>query len=112
MAKQVKLPNADQARVDREKITDYVLSPTHPRSKAGFFTRFGFQVEEWGMFAEALRNHGASYPVVRAVPSAYGIRYTVDGPIETPDGRNPRVRTVWMVEEGGTTPRLVTVYPS
>jgi hypothetical protein len=109
----VKLPNAEQARVDREKITEYVFSETHPRgrSKAEFFSRFGFRIVEWETLAEALRNHGASNPVTRVVPSAYGVRYTVDGPIETPDGRNPRVRTVWMVDEGGTTPRLVTAYP-
>jgi hypothetical protein len=26
----MKLPNAERARVDREKITDYLLSPVHP----------------------------------------------------------------------------------
>jgi hypothetical protein len=44
----VKLPNADQARVEREKITEYLLSTSHPdgRSKAEFFSRFGFRVDE------------------------------------------------------------------
>ena len=106
----MRLPNADQARVDREKITDYLLSTTHPRgrSKAEFFIRFGFRAEGWEMLADALRNHAVSYPVARTVSSPYGVRYTVDGPIETPDGRNPRVRTVWMIDEGSTTPRLLT----
>ena len=38
-------------------------------------------------------------------------RYAIDGPLESPDGRNPLVRTVWMLEKGSTAPRLITAYP-
>jgi hypothetical protein len=31
--------------------------------------------------------------------------------IETPGGRMPAVRTVWIVDHGTTAPRLVTAYP-
>ena len=36
------LPDHDQARVDRAKVVDYLLSRDHPdgRSKAEFFTRY------------------------------------------------------------------------
>ena len=39
----MKLPYAEHVRVDREKVTDYLLSPSHPdgASKANFFTRYG-----------------------------------------------------------------------
>ena len=42
----LRLPNAHLARIDREKITDYLLSSVNPRdrAKAGFFLRFGFNV--------------------------------------------------------------------
>ena len=38
------LPDADRARVERTKLTDYLLSLSHPdgRSKAQFFMSFGF----------------------------------------------------------------------
>ncbi len=106
------LPNAGEARVDREKVVEYLLSPSHPdgRSKAAFFVRFGFRVAEWKALAEALRETGISNPVTREVESAYGRRYTVDGPLRAPDGRSPMVRTVWIVEPE-TAPRLVTAYP-
>lgn len=106
------LPNAHEARVDREKIVQYLLSSVHPdgRSKAVFFERFGFRVEEWKTLAEALREIGVSNPVTREVESAHGRRYTVDGPLRTPGGRSPRLRTVWIVEPGAA-PRLVTAYP-
>jgi hypothetical protein len=41
------LPDRDRAHVDRSKITEYLLSLSHPdgRTKAAFFMRFGFRVE-------------------------------------------------------------------
>jgi len=109
----VKLPHADQLRVDREKITDYLLSMAHQEGagKAEFFARFGFHPADWKVLANALRKHGASHPVVKTVASSHGTRYAVEGELESPDGRNPRVRTVWIVEKGSTAPRLVTALP-
>ncbi len=101
MRTRVRLPHADRAQVDREKVTGYLLSASHPdgAAKAKFFMRFGFGRERWEELAEAFRKHGRSHPVVHAVESPYGTRYAVDGPLETPDGRNPRVRTVWMLKK-------------
>ena len=110
----VKLPYAERALVDREKITDYLLSPTHPDggSKRAFFTSYGFRAEDWQVFAEALCKHGQTHPVVKVVDSNYGSRYSINGVLETPDGRHPLVRTVWILGKGSTEPRLVTAYPA
>ena len=109
----MKLPNAYQARIERAKVLDYLLSTSHPdgRSKAGFFSRFGFEAEQWQDFAAALRDHGANNEVVEIAVSDYGTRCSVDGMIETPDGRNPDVRTVWIIDTADSEPRLVTAYP-
>lgn len=109
----MKLPNADHGVVDRRKIMDYLLSERHPdgRSKAEFFSSFGFSTMRWETFATALRVHGQRGTVTRLTESTYGVRYSVDGFIETPDGRNPRVRTVWIVASGNDEPRLVTAHP-
>jgi hypothetical protein len=106
------LPDGDHAHVDRIKVIDYLLSLSHPdgQSKAQFFRRFGFKPEEWQVLAEALRVVGVSNPVVSIVASAHGERYTVDGPMQSPDGRTPMVRTVWIVERGDP-PRLITAHP-
>lgn len=106
------LPDSNRAHVDRAKIADYLLSLTHPdgRSKAEFFMRFGFKVEEWETLAKALREVGISNPVTSLVESPHGTRYTVDGLLRAPDGRTPMVRTVWIVESGSP-PRLITAYP-
>ena len=106
------LPDSNRAHVDRAKIADYLLSLTHPdgRSKAEFFMRLGFKIEEWEILAKALREVGMLNPVTSLVESPHGTRYTVEGPLQAPDGRAPRVRTVWIVESGSP-PRLITAYP-
>ena len=110
----VMLPNASSCRVDREKITGYLLCPTHPdgAAKAHFFRRFGFDLENWKELAAALRAHGQSHAVAEVVESSHGIRYSVGGPLRSPDGRNPTVRTVWIVERGSRQARLITAYPA
>ena len=67
--------------------------------------------ERWGMLAAALRDHGADNEVTDARASDHGVLHCVDGTIKTPDGRNPQARTVWLIEEATTAPRLITAYP-
>ena len=109
----VKLPNTDRAIVAQSKVIGYLLSADHPdgRSKAMFFTDFGFRVQQWGAFAEALLDHGSAGEVTSVARSDYGTRYSVDGAIKTPDGRNPRIRTVWITDPDHAAPRLITAHP-
>ena len=110
----MKLPHGENARVGREKITDYLLSPSHPdgAGKAGFFGGYGFRAEEWEVLAQALRYHGQTHAVAKVIDSNFGSRYSIDGILETPDGRHPVVRTVWILNKGSPEPRLVTAYPA
>jgi hypothetical protein len=48
---------------------------------------------------------------VKVDDTAFGTRYTVEGKILSPDGRNPRIRTVWLIETGRSGARLITAYP-
>jgi hypothetical protein len=109
----MKLPNADKAVVEREKIVDYLLNPTHRygASKARFFARFGFHAEKWEELAQALRRQGQSHEVKRARETGFGPRYEVDGELNAPDGRSPLVRSVWQQDHGEVAPRLITAYP-
>jgi hypothetical protein len=107
------MPNAHLAIVEPEKITGYLLNPAHPDNggKAAFFLALGFQSAEWPVLAVALCKLAATLPVIKNVASPHGCKYILDGRMETPCGKQPRVRTVWIVDEGLTSPRLVTAYP-
>ena len=109
----MRLPNAHLAIVEREKITEYLLSTRHRygASKARFFFEFGFQIDAWEVLAEALRDHGQQNEVTTLRETAWGQRYEIDGELSDPGGRQPLVRTVWQVDEGDIAPRLITAYP-
>jgi hypothetical protein len=61
--------------------------------------------------ADALRQHALANPVANSVSDADGTTYLVEGPLETPSSRRPRLRTVWLVETGKLAPRFITAYP-
>ena len=109
----MKLPNYEKAIVPREKIVDYLLSFVHRdgRAKAEFFTRFGFTSGNWEVLADALKRHAVNNEVGKIESSPFGIRYIIEGEIETPDKRNPQLRVVWFIEAETDPPRLATAYP-
>ncbi len=109
----MKLPNAHVAIVEQAKIVGYLLNPGHRygASKARFFTNFGFRLDDWETLARALREHAQQHDVSTERETGFGPRYEVDGPLSAPDGRAPRVRTVWQLDRGAVAPRLITAYP-
>jgi hypothetical protein len=106
----MKLPGAESAVVPRRKAEDYLLNCEHPigGGKAKFFIRFGFRRERWEEFAAALRRHSPENPVADMLQDADGITYVIEGRMNTPSERQPRVRTIWLVETGELAPRFIT----
>lgn len=109
----MRLPHASEAAVPESKVVEYLLSPTHRagKSKATFFSRFGFSANQWQEMAEALRRHAAENDVREQEHTAFGIRIIVDGPMNAPDGSVLNVRSVWFIDTGGHVPRFVTAHP-
>ncbi len=109
-----KLPNADLCFVAERKITKYLLDVENEngKSKARFFLAFGFTIEEWPIMAQALKQHAAAHEVTSTVVrETFGTNYVVEGPLMTPDGRNPQVRVIWAIDRDETIPRLISAYP-
>jgi hypothetical protein len=107
------LPDADAAFVETAKLVDYLLNPDHPigRDKAAFLMRFGFRRAAWRVLETALLAQARAGEVVGERQSPYGHHYTVEGPLPTPDGRNPTIRTAWVIAWGERRPRFVTAHP-
>lgn len=108
----MKLPNA-AASVSREKIVDYLLNPAHPDNggKAEFFTQLGFHPDRWEVLAGALKKLAATGTVASATRSTHGEKFVVVGKIAAPNGPTPLVQSIWIVDKGQVTARLVTAYP-
>jgi hypothetical protein len=109
----MRLPNANLAIVEREKITEYLLNPEHPDNggKATFFVALEFSRSDWETFANALRRVALTADISQSMETVHGKKYIVDGDIENPLGRTAWVRTIWIIDAGTDFPRLVTAYP-
>lgn len=109
----MKLPNASSAVVEPEKITEYLLNPAHPDNggKAAFFFSLGFQKDNWQTLASALRKMSEAVEITKSMETSHGCKYIADGRIETPAGKSPMVRVIWIVDQGFDSPRVVTAYP-
>ncbi|MBX7245401.1 MAG: hypothetical protein K1X53_07870 [Candidatus Sumerlaeaceae bacterium] len=109
----MKLPLFEIATVDQEKVVGYLMNPSHRygASKSRFFAEFGFSRNNWQALARALQGHAATHEVARLRQTPFGTRYEIDGTLASPDGRNPRVRTIWQWDGKSPAPRLITAHP-
>jgi hypothetical protein len=105
------IPDFAAARVDQDKIVDYLLGSSSMAAvaKARFFGGMGFSTEQWEAFADALRRQ-AGQADVTSKASAWGTKIVATGLIDAPNGRRYKIATVWIDE--GTGLRLVTAHPA
>jgi len=105
--------NVTSAGMSEEKFRLYLLNRFHPvgRGKAVFFESVGFSTDRWPVLADAILEHAKKNPVSESIPNEHGIKYIIDGKLESPDQRNPLIRSIWFVEKGTELARFVTAYP-
>lgn len=111
----MKLPNRKNATIKREKLTNYLLSLTHPvgKSKSVFFRGIGFDDAnvdklEQGLYEIAQKNDVKASGLAT---NNSGINYEVIGELNTPNGKIYSIRTVWFIKAGRKNPSFVTAYP-
>lgn len=110
----MELPNKSKAHVPVEKIIDYLLSETHSvgKSKARYFRSYGFNDENASVLVNALLEIAQTAQVQNTEKSQFGVKYVLDGEIDTPNGDMIQITTVWIIENGSAIPRFVTAYPA
>ncbi|MDD5702529.1 MAG: hypothetical protein PHU23_10840 [Dehalococcoidales bacterium] len=108
-----RLPNAEKAIIEAEKIRDYILSPTHPvgQFKAAVFQKLGYSYENWEDFEQVLRKFILSYDAQEVEETRFGMKFIVEGSLAGPSGRAMQIITVWVILKGEAIPRFVTAYP-
>ncbi len=107
------LPLVSKALIPQKKIVGYLLSQSRSseRDKAVFFEHFGFTLTSWETLVQALLQQATQYEIAKQEAPSFGIRYVVEGPLQTPSGRTPQVRSVRFIETGEEAPHFVTAYP-
>ena len=107
------IPNAPRAMIAAEKLTAYLLNPTHKRggAKAKRLLSLGYRTNAPGILEADLRTQHLSLDPARISQNAYGLVYEIDGSIKTPSGKIARVASIWQIDAGSDVPRFITMYP-
>ncbi len=108
------LPNAANATLEDQKITNWLLNLSNPKSagKAKFFISRGFSIANWMVLKIALLEHPQKNQVNGQMPGKHGEKYKITCSLTTPDGTNPCVISIWIIQPADPFPRFVTAYPA
>lgn len=107
-----KLPNAEKAVVETQKLRGYCLSPEHPRGKHKarvFASALGLTAEDSKELRQTLLSAAVSRKATPAEEDEYGKRYVLDFEMRTEAG-SATVRSVWIVRTGEDFPRFTSCW--
>ena len=109
----MKIPNADQAVIAVDKLRDYLLNVAHRKgaSKARLLVFLGYDSQHWQRLEADLRSQHLTADVDHTEESDYGTRFVILAPLTGPAGRTMLFRSVWQIDIGTDSPRLITMYP-
>lgn len=109
----MRLPGADRAQIDPQKLHGYLLCASHPvgRFEARFFAALGYTAEHWPQIAADLRAQHLTQDAELSESMPDGQLFTVRAIRKGPDGQSAVARSVWFMPTASGTPRFVTAYP-
>jgi hypothetical protein len=109
----MKLPNAENAVVARDKLANYLLDPDHRRggSKAKLLISLGYSADRWQQLADDIRRDHLSADVVEQYQSLWGPRFDIVAPLTGRTGDTVMFHSIWQIDLGTDRPRLITMYP-
>ena len=107
------IPNAQSAFIPPEKLADYLLNVTHPVGgpKARWFISLGYHPDSPDRLGDDLLEIVRDSSEYVDKVTRFGVKYTVRGQLESPNGSRANVRSVWITETDMPQPRFVTAYP-
>lgn len=107
------IPHSDSAFIPREKITEYILNLSHPVGgpKARWFVGLGYHPESPEDLMEDLISALREGTSFTESASPHGVKYAVCGRLNAPNGSQPEIVTVWIIEHDSDELRFVTAYP-
>jgi hypothetical protein len=108
----MKLPNAENAVVEMEKLRDYCLNPAHTRGKHKarvFLSSCGIGSEHAEHLRAALLAAARDLDAESGLEDDYGRRFVIELKVTGPTG-TAGVRSAWIIRRGEDFPRFVSCY--
>src|ERR1043165_6160127 len=109
----MRIPNADRAIIDSDKLVRYLLDVDHPQGgpKARLLVSLGYSTLQWQQLENDLRRWHLTEDYLATSQSRWGIRYEIVAPLTGPAGDTVLFRSIWQIDIGTDIPRLITMYP-
>ena len=107
------LPNRKNAIITDEKVTEYALNKNHPvgKNKAIAFEKYlGYTVDNKDLLIKEIRSGLNKYICKEREPTKFGKPFEVSMHINGANGKTAKVKTGWIIDKDGDTPRLTTIY--
>jgi hypothetical protein len=105
------LPNAHEAIIPMEKLTNYALNPIKSRGKwVAFQDALGYNLHNAHLLAENIKQNLEFFPAVSRGDKGYGCTYTVLMELIGENGKSANVMTAWIKDNLTNKVRLTSVY--
>ncbi|MET8234611.1 DUF6883 domain-containing protein [Micromonospora sp. NPDC005298] len=104
-------PDFTEAEIDQRKITAYAMNPDHPvgRNKYRVInSATGLGPDDADVIVQQIREGVRAGTPLPGKTDEFGERLSVDLPLTGPGG-TITVRTAWILENGASAPRMVTI---
>ncbi|MEK7808592.1 MAG: DUF6883 domain-containing protein [Chloroflexota bacterium] len=108
----MKLPNADRAEVEIEKLREYCLNSSHPRGKHKarvFKAALGLTDDDADALRQKLIEIAPTVEAELGEEDEYGQRYSSDFDLEWNE-KKAKVRATWIIRADEDFPRLTSCY--
>jgi hypothetical protein len=112
----MKLPNAERAVLNIEKLRDYCLNPDHPKGKHKahvFQEKLGLKAEHAERLREQILEAALRSEAIEQTPSTYGRRFVIDFQGQRGVGyvmTRVIIRTAWIIRNDEDFARLTLCY--
>jgi hypothetical protein len=114
----MKLPNAENAIIDIEKLRDYCLNPSHPEGKHKahiFQKKLGIGRNDAERLRQVILKAVLESDALEQKPSLHGRRFIVEFKVSTLEGEGviqsrALIRTAWIIRDDEDFPRLTTCF--
>lgn len=102
---ELKLPNIDNARIDKRKFTHYLFDGSTEKGlvKGNLITRkLGYSINNYKEFEKEILNRARDYPVISKGDNTFGTKYEQKMIMYSPNGKPVNIVAGWMVKNNET----------
>jgi hypothetical protein len=106
-----KIPNAKNAEIPKEKLTEYALNPLKEPNKALAFEKaLGYTIFNVNKLIENIKSNIENFNAIDKGDNGWGHRYEILMTITGPNGKTANIITAWIIDNDKDFPRLTSTY--